>query len=202
MTLRQYKRPALIGLAVAPLLAACMDTNMTAQDALPEDPSAYSAEIAQLRDDLQTLETAGTTIAEPTRVTAPVVVHTADGQPTSAPPDTTVAMPFMIEGLGFAQIANQPGATTNQKRLMALRAARLDALRDLTEQVHGIHINASTTVGQARVISDTLSASVDGTIRGARTVSINPKGSDGYEVKLALDADTVAYIVRAAQGAL
>ena len=105
-----------------------------------------------------------------------------------------------LKGLGFAQIAGQPGGTMNAKRLMAIRTARMDALRDLAEQVHGIRLSASTSIRDAVVLDDSLSALVEGTIRGARTVRVTPKGTDSYEVEMMLDRDTVAYIVRALKG--
>lgn len=105
-----------------------------------------------------------------------------------------------LKGLGFAQVAGQPGKTLNEKRLMAIRAARVDALRDLTEQVHGVRISATTTVRDAVVADDTLGAVVQGTLRGARTLRVTASGSDSYEVEMALDRDTVAYIVRALKG--
>ena len=83
---------------------------------------------------------------------------------------------------------------------MAMRAARLDAMRDLVEQIHGIHLTAETTISKAVVQSDSLQALVDGTLRGAKTVSIQPTGSDSYEVILSIDADTLAYLVRALRG--
>jgi hypothetical protein len=83
---------------------------------------------------------------------------------------------------------------------MAIRAARMDALRDLTEQVHGIRINATTTIREAVVKDDSLSAVVQGTLRGARTTRVGPSGSDSYEVEMVLDRETVAYIVRALKG--
>ena len=79
-------------------------------------------------------------------------------------------------------------------------AARVDALRDLTEQVHGVRISATTTVRDAVVADDTLGAVVQGTLRGARTLRVTASGSDSYEVEMALDRDTVAYIVRALKG--
>ena len=106
----------------------------------------------------------------------------------------------MITGLGFAQIAGQPGKTANEKRLMAIRAARMDALRDLTEQIHGIAISADTSIRDAVVQDDRLNAVVEGTIRGARTVRITPKDPDAYEIVMALDRDTVGYILRAVRG--
>ncbi|WP_424178238.1 LPP20 family lipoprotein [Yoonia sp. TsM2_T14_4] len=80
---------------------------------------------------------------------------------------------------------------------MAIRVARLDAMRDLTEQVHGLRLSAQTTVVDAVLQNDTTRASVDGTIRGARTVRINPVGRDTYEVVLELDRDMIARIMMA-----
>ena len=105
-----------------------------------------------------------------------------------------------LVGHGYAQVSGQPGKTHNEKRLMAMRAARLDAMRDLVEQIHGIHLTAETTISKAVVQSDSLQALVDGTLRGAKTVSIQPTGSDSYEVILSIDADTLAYLVRALRG--
>lgn len=119
-----------------------------------------------------------------------------------APMSVTVAAPPMLTGLGFAQISGQPGKTQNEKRLMAIRAARVDALRDLTEQVHGIRIDAETTVLDTVAKVDRLNAVVQGSLRGAKTVRITPKGTDGYEVQMSLDRDTVGYILRATRGAL
>lgn len=104
-----------------------------------------------------------------------------------------------IIGTGYATISAQPAKNINQKRLMAIRVARLDAMRDLTEQVHGLRLSAQTTVVDAVLQNDTTRASVDGTIRGARTVRINPVGRDTYEVVLELDRDMIARIMKAAR---
>lgn len=102
-----------------------------------------------------------------------------------------------ISGVGYATISAQPAKNVNQRRLMAIRAARIDAMRDLTEQVHGLKLNSRTTVINALVQNDTSRAAVDGTIRGARTVRINPVGRDTYEVVLELDRDMITRIMRA-----
>ena len=102
-----------------------------------------------------------------------------------------------ISGVGYATISAQPATNVNQRRLMAIRAARIDAMRDLTEQVHGLKLNSRTTVINALVQNDTSRAAVDGTIRGARTVRINPVGRDTYEVVLELDRDMITRIMRA-----
>lgn len=197
-TLLTYARIAV--LSGLPALAGCMAPE-SAVDALPSNANERTTALAETRDNLVEMDRAtahaNVTMASTTTTAAPMSA-TAENARVAAP--VVAAAPDLIVGLGFAQIANQPGATTNQKRLLALRAARMEAMRDLTEQVHGLHLNATTTVGQMVVTSDQLTGVVQGTIRGARTVSITPKGTDGYEVKLALDADTVAYIVRAFRG--
>lgn len=160
-------------------LAACAGQPQTATEALPMDATGLTRQLAEVKDNLDA----------------------ADAE--AAPPPAPVAAPNAVpalKGLGFAQIAAQPGPTMNAKRLMAIRAARMDALRDLTEQVHGIRLSASTSVHDAVVMDDSLSAMVQGTIRGARTVRVTPKGTDSYEVEMVLDRETVAYIVRALKG--
>lgn len=157
-------------------LAACEP--YTAQQALPSDASAQTTKLAVVKDDLDSVSHKSTTVAQ------------------KANPATTNA----IIGMGFSQVSNQPGKTTNQKRILAIRAARVEAMRDLTEQVHGLRISSSTTIKDAMVVDDVLRGKVDGEIRGARTVRITPKGGDGYEVVLALDTDMVRYIVKAARG--
>ena len=160
-------RSALLFLMILPL-GACMSAPR-AVDALPEDASPRTEAVAQLKDELT---------GDPV-VTGPVVPV------------------VQFTGLGLSQVSKQPGTSTNEKRLMAIRAARMEALRDLTEQIHGIRINAETVLRDQVVRSDSVRGLVEGEIRGARTLRITPKGGDSFEVVMALDPDTVAYILRA-----
>lgn len=91
-----------------------------------------------------------------------------------------------VTAVGFSSIAIQPSKSLNQRRLMAMRAAKLDAYRSLTEQIHGIYIQGETTVGEAILTSDKLGAALRGTVMGARTVKIEPTGSDTYQVELSI----------------
>ena len=52
-------------------------------------------------------------------------------------------------GHGYAQVPGQPGKTHNEKRLMAMRAARLDAMRDLV----GLGFEIVATKGTAGWLS-------------------------------------------------
>ena len=74
--------------------------------------------------------------------------------------------------MGYAVVSSQPGRSANQKRLMAIRSARMAAMRDLAEQIHGLKVEGNTTVIDLMVQNDTFRGIVSGTIRGARTVRI------------------------------
>ena len=106
-----------------------------------------------------------------------------------------------ITATGYAAVSAQPARSQTEKRLMAIRAARLSAYRDLTEQIHGMKISAQTTVIDAVVQNDSLRGQVKGVVRGARTVRIYPMGSDTYEVVLEIDRDSIRRILSAARGA-
>ena len=82
---------------------------------------------------------------------------------------------------------------------MAIRSARMAAMRDLAEQIHGLRVDSSTTVIDLVVQNDTFRGVVNGTIRGARTVRINPTGSDTYEVVLEIDRETIGYLLKTAR---
>ena len=102
-----------------------------------------------------------------------------------------------ITGVGFSAVSIQPGKNLNQKRIMAIKAARLDALRQLTEQIHGIQLTGTTKIAEAIVQSDTLRADIQGVILGARTVKIEPSSSDTYEVVVEIDRPLIDEIVKA-----
>ena len=70
---------------------------------------------------------------------------------------------------------------------MAIRAAKLDAYRGLAEQVYGQYLDASTTVAEMIVTSDSFRSKVEGVIYGATLVNISPRAANTYEVTLSLD---------------
>ena len=118
--------------------------------------------------------------------------------PTSTTKDTTagLAAPLIekretITATGYAVVAVQNHKNPAQQRLMAIRASKLDAYRNLTEQVYGQQLDASSTVADMVVTNDTFRAKVEGVIYGARLVSITPVGEDTYETTLSLDRDVV-----------
>ena len=104
-----------------------------------------------------------------------------------------------MTGVGFAVVSSQPGKLPAQRVLMAMRASKMSAMRDLAEQVHGLKIEGNTTIVDMMVQNDTFRSQVQGTIRNARTVRISPTGEDTYETVLELDSYSVRDLVRQAK---
>ena len=111
--------------------------------------------------------------------------------------DTSSMVPPVVEkretitATGYAVVTVQNHKNPAQQRLMAIRASKLDAYRNLTEQVFGQQLDASSTVADMVVTNDTFRTKVEGVIYGARLVSITPVGEDTYETTLSLDRDVV-----------
>ena len=118
--------------------------------------------------------------------------------PTSSAKDANTALsaPLVekretISATGYAVVTVQNHKNPAQQRLMAIRASKLDAYRNLTEQVYGQQLDATSTVADMVVTNDTFRAKVEGVIYGARLISITPVGEDTYETTLSLDRDVV-----------
>ena len=113
--------------------------------------------------------------------------------------DATAEEVPTLTAVGYAVVSSQPGKSDSQKRLMAIRSARMAAMRDLAEQIHGLKVDSSTTVIDLMVQNDTFRGVVSGTIRGARTVRINPTGSDTYEIVLEIDREMISHLMSSAR---
>lgn len=116
--------------------------------------------------------------------------------PSASKDNSSLAQPIIekretITATGYAVVTVQNHKNPAQQRLMAIRASKLDAYRNLTEQVYGQQLDASSTVADMVVTNDTFRAKVEGVIYGARLVSITPVGEDTYETTLSLDRDVV-----------
>ena len=113
--------------------------------------------------------------------------------------DSSVEKIPTLSAVGYAVVSSQPGNSNAQKRLMAIRSARMAAMRELAEQIHGIQVDSNTTVIDLMVQNDTFRAVVKGLIRGAKTVRINPTGNDTYETVLEIDRDMMIMMLRNAR---
>lgn len=92
----------------------------------------------------------------------------------------------LIKAVGYAPLANQQGESPEQRMLQAMKASKLEAYRELAEQVYGQKIDYKVTMQQAMLGNDQLKASLQGLIRGARVVKTYPVG-EFYATEMELD---------------
>ena len=78
-----------------------------------------------------------------------------------------------------------------QRRLLAMRAARLDAYRAIAEQVQGLKLVGNSTVADMITTSDSFRTYVDAFLRGVNIVSatMEPDGSCDVVATIVLDRD-------------
>jgi hypothetical protein len=95
-----------------------------------------------------------------------------------------------LTAVGYAPVAKQRGATEDERVLQAMRASRLEALRELVEQVQGVRLQGETRVEDMMLQSDQFRSEVSGLIRGAEVVRSYPVG-EYYATELKLDFEQV-----------
>ena len=79
-----------------------------------------------------------------------------------------------------------PGTRAAQARILARRAAIADAYRQMAEIVQGVNVDATTTVEQMMVESDTITLKVNAVIRGAQVIDKGITSDGAYEVVMHL----------------
>jgi hypothetical protein len=97
----------------------------------------------------------------------------------------------ILNAVGYAPIQAQIGIDAASKRLMAIKASKLDAYRELAEQVYGQKVDGEQALANLVLTNNQLKTSVEGVIRGARVVKSYPVGDDTYATELELDMQVV-----------
>lgn len=86
-----------------------------------------------------------------------------------------------ITAIGYGSESTFEGFTVGQRRLMAIRASKLDAYRSLAEQIMGIKIDSNTSLATLTAKNDSFRARVNAMVRGARVISVTPLADENYE---------------------
>lgn len=103
-----------------------------------------------------------------------------------------------VVGVGYAVINAQPGESPEEKRLMAIKASKLEAYKSLAEQIYGQYLESRGTLSNLKMSDEEITSRVEGLIVGARVVSIKPISSDSYETVLEIGrAESIDYLATA-----
>ncbi|SMC28580.1 hypothetical protein SAMN02745857_03327 [Andreprevotia lacus DSM 23236] len=113
-----------------------------------------------------------------------------------------VIVPSRVTAVGYGAMPNMDGLTMAQRRMLAMRASKLDAYRALAETVQGLRLTGQSTVSALALQNDSFRYYVDAYLRGARVLSVNPLPDGAYEtvLELQLNGDFVREAGSAQQG--
>ncbi|WP_428775393.1 flagellar assembly lipoprotein FlgP [Vibrio sp.] len=93
-----------------------------------------------------------------------------------------------LTAVGYASISEQKGLNEEEKQVRAMRASKIDAYRELAEQVYGMRVSGRADLRDQRLGTERTSGAVDGVIRGAEVVR-SYKVGDSYVTELRLNID-------------
>jgi hypothetical protein len=101
-----------------------------------------------------------------------------------------------IRAKGSGLEPNDPNMPQTEKALLAKRAAKLDALRNLAEQLYGVKITSDSYVRDFVLQSDEIKSKVNTFIQGARVISEEQMPDGSYQVEVELDTEPLKDIIR------
>jgi hypothetical protein len=89
--------------------------------------------------------------------------------------------PKTLSVTGYGTVKKSEQYSPSELKIMAMKASKMDAYRNLAEQLIGIQLHSLTTVENMEVSQDSNQGNVDAFLRGARVKSISPmNGSNLY----------------------
>ena len=97
--------------------------------------------------------------------------------------------PTKVRATGYGAEDKFKDHTVGQRRLLAIRAAKMDAFRSLAEAVRGFNISGETSVSSAITESDVYKSDVEAFIRGAQVIDVTELKKGTYQVTVELVLD-------------
>lgn len=95
--------------------------------------------------------------------------------------------------IGYATIDAQVGGSQDIKMLNAIKASKLEAYKELAEQVYGVMLISENTVQEYQLQTDGLKTKVKGLVRGAKVIRSYHE-ADIYITELGLNMNTLPYL--------
>lgn len=106
---------------------------------------------------------------------------------TSAALQATTQGPTKLLAVGYGAVGSYSQYTHAQQKLMAMRAAQVDAYRNLAEQVYGFRVWGNTAVSAFATQNDSVRSYVDAFVRGARVVNMTSIADGNWEATVELE---------------
>lgn len=123
----------------------------------------------------------------------------ASVQPVSARPEANAELSaadtesvLIVTATGHGAINPQDGYSPEQKKLMAVRASKADAYRNLAERLQGIKVASSSSSLAFASQGDAIQISTEAFLRGARVVSVTPLNNGIYETVVEIELNSRA----------
>jgi hypothetical protein len=95
----------------------------------------------------------------------------------------------IVSAKGYGTVTAQAAMSSDQAKLMAMRAAKVDAYRNLAERLQGLRVSSVSNAAAFASQGDAVQTSAEYFLRGARVVSITPLRDGIYEAVVELDLD-------------
>lgn len=100
---------------------------------------------------------------------------------------------YSFTSVGYAPISSQQGDSFDLQMLNAIKASKLEAYKELAEQIYGVLINAENSVRSAHLTGDQIEAHVKGVVRGAQVLKSYHRG-DIYITELELNMQRLPFL--------
>lgn len=110
-------------------------------------------------------------------------------KPSTSDSDTS----YTFNAIGYAPIDIQSGASFEVKILNAIKASKIEAYKEMAEQVYGMLLTADNSLEGAYLRQDKITAQVTGLVRGARVLKSYHEGGL-YITELELNMDTLFFL--------
>jgi len=130
-------------------------------------------------------------------MTTEVVEATGYGAPPGHPAESAALSSSgnIVRATGNGFEPDDPSLSPAEKSLLGIRAAKIDAIRNLAEEVYQVRITSKTVVRDFVVKSDDVRARVNTYVKGARVVSEKKLDDGRYQVELEIGVEPLRSIV-------